>query len=232
MATMNWTRRSFLGTLGAGVVASEFGSLTTLAQGQGPAPNPARDAANVERDVVFGKGGDVELHCDIYKPPAGASKRMAILHYHGGGFAGGNKNNLAARLQSFSALGYVNIAAQYRLAGVAKWPAQIEDVKAAIRWTRANASRLGIDPARIGVATKCTFCSERIDAGLAKGLKPGVDPEATPACVNSYIAGALHFGDAQDKASNVSQLLAENQFFRMHEELGTEPGFYYLWDRA
>ena len=77
MATMNWTRRSFLGTLGAGVVASEFGSLTTLAQGQGPAPNPARDAANVERDVVFGKGGDVELHCDIYKPPAGASKRMA-----------------------------------------------------------------------------------------------------------------------------------------------------------
>jgi acetyl esterase/lipase len=152
VATMNWTRRSFLGTLGAGVVASEFGSLTTLAQGQGPAPNPARDAANVERDVVFGKGGDVELHCDIYKPPAGASKRMAILHYHGGGFAGGNKNNLAARLQSLSALGYVNIAAQYRLAGVARWPAQIEDVKAAIRWTRANASRLGIDPARIGVA--------------------------------------------------------------------------------
>ena len=88
------------------------------------------------------------------------------------------------------------------------------------------------DPARIGVATKCTFCSERIDAGIAKGLKPGVDPEATPACVNSCIAGALHFGDVQDKASNVSQLLAENQFFRMHEELGTEPGFYYLWDRA
>jgi phenylacetyl-CoA:acceptor oxidoreductase subunit 1 len=88
------------------------------------------------------------------------------------------------------------------------------------------------DPKRIGVATKCTFCSERIDAGLAKGLKPGVDPEATPACVNSCIAGALHFGNKDDPASNVSQLLAENQFFRMHEELGTEPGFYYLWDRS
>ena len=36
-----------------------------------------------------------------------------------------------------SALGYVNIASQYRLGGVARWPAQIEDVKAAIRWTRA-----------------------------------------------------------------------------------------------
>ena len=88
------------------------------------------------------------------------------------------------------------------------------------------------DAKRIGVATKCTFCSERIDAGLARGLKPGVDPEATPACVNSCIAQALQFGDLEDKGSNVSQLLAENQFFRMHEELGTEPGFYYLWDRA
>jgi len=87
------------------------------------------------------------------------------------------------------------------------------------------------DPRRLGVATKCTFCADRVDAGLAKGLKPGVDPEATPACVNSCIAQALHFGDLDDPASNVSQLLAENHFFRMHEELGTEPGFYYLWDR-
>ena len=46
-----------------------------------------------------------------------------------------------------------------------------------------------------GIATKCTFCVERIDAGTAKGLKPGVDPEATPACVNSCIANALHFCD-------------------------------------
>jgi phenylacetyl-CoA:acceptor oxidoreductase subunit 1 len=88
------------------------------------------------------------------------------------------------------------------------------------------------DPGRLGVATKCTFCVDRIDEGLKKNLKPGVDPEATPACVNSCIAKALHFGDVEDPASNVSELLAENQFFRMHEELGTGPGFYYLWDKA
>ena len=87
-------------------------------------------------------------------------------------------------------------------------------------------------PKQLGVATKCTFCVERIDAGVAKALKPGVDPEATPACVNSCIAQALHFGDVEDPESNVSQLLAENQFFRMHEELGTGPRFYYLWDKA
>jgi phenylacetyl-CoA:acceptor oxidoreductase subunit 1 len=86
------------------------------------------------------------------------------------------------------------------------------------------------DPKRLAVATKCTFCVDRIDSGLEQGLTPGVDPAATPACVNSCIAQALAFGDVDDPQSNVSQLLAENQHFRMHEELGTGPGFYYLWD--
>jgi phenylacetyl-CoA:acceptor oxidoreductase subunit 1 len=96
--------------------------------------------------------------------------------------------------------------------------------------TRSEAKRH--DDARLAVATKCTFCVERLDAGLEKGLTPGVDPEATPACVNSCIASALVFGDLDDPQSNVSALLAENQHFRMHEELGTGPGFYYVWDKA
>jgi phenylacetyl-CoA:acceptor oxidoreductase subunit 1 len=83
-----------------------------------------------------------------------------------------------------------------------------------------------------GIATKCTFCVDRIDSGLAKGLKPGLDPEATPACVNSCIAKALHFGDADDPQSNISQLLAEHQSFRMHEELETGPNIHYLWDKS
>ena len=149
MASTNWTRRGFLGSLGAGIAAGELALLS--AQGQAPAPNPARDAANVDRDVVFGKGGTVDLQADIYRP-TGMSKRMAVIHYHGGGFAGGNKNGLALRCQAMSALGYTNIAAQYRLSGVARWPAQIEDVKTAIRWTRANAAKLGIEPNRIALA--------------------------------------------------------------------------------
>lgn len=86
-------------------------------------------------------------------------------------------------------------------------------------------------PERIGVAQKCTFCIDRIERGLAAGLTPGVDAEATPACVNSCIADALHFGDRDDPDSNVSRLLADNRHFTMHEELGTDPGFHYLWDR-
>jgi len=83
---------------------------------------------------------------------------------------------------------------------------------------------------RRAVAQKCTFCVDRIDAGLAAGLTPGEDPEASPACANACIADALIFGDLDDPESRVSRLLARHKHFRMHEELGTAPGFYYLWD--
>jgi acetyl esterase/lipase len=131
-------RRSFLASTGAAFV---------LGQTQVNNNTPI-----IEKDVVFGKGGGMDLHCDIYRPPASAmSKRTAIIHYHGGGFARGSKEGLAEKLPRYTKRGYVSIAAQYRLSGVAKWPAQIEDVKACIRWTRANADRLGVDPAKIGI---------------------------------------------------------------------------------
>jgi len=87
------------------------------------------------------------------------------------------------------------------------------------------------DTARVGVAQKCTFCSDRIDFGIENGLTPGLDPRSTPACVNSCIADALHFGDADDPNSNVSRLLREQKSFRMHAELGTDPGFHYIYGK-
>lgn len=88
------------------------------------------------------------------------------------------------------------------------------------------------DPARFGVAQKCTFCSDRVDFGIENDLTPGIDPRATPACVNACIADALHFGDVDDPNSNVSLLLREQRSFRMHAELGTDPGFHYLYGEA
>src|SRR5258708_11309145 len=76
---------------------------------------------------------------------------MALVHFHGGGFARGSKNTLAAQVKPITARGYVSITAQYRLSGVAKWPSQIEDAETHIRWVRANASSLGIDPQRIAI---------------------------------------------------------------------------------
>jgi len=105
----------------------------------------------IEKDVVYGKGGAMDLKLDIYHPRPGTEKRMATIHLHGGGFTGGNKETLTERIKPYAANGYVAIASQYRLLGQAQWPAMLEDAKAAIRWTRTNAARLGIDPGRIAL---------------------------------------------------------------------------------
>jgi phenylacetyl-CoA:acceptor oxidoreductase subunit 1 len=78
------------------------------------------------------------------------------------------------------------------------------------------------------VVEKCTFCRQRIDEGLANGLTPGVDPEATPACVNICPVGARVFGDLNDPDSKVSKAIAANPTLRLREELGTEPSVYYI----
>lgn len=138
------TRRSFLGTAGIAAVVPAFSTRAVHAQ--------SREAAiSVEKDLVFGKGGEMDLRCDLYRPPPGTEKRMATIHIHGGGFTGGSKESLTERIRPYAARGYLAIASNYRLAGQAKWPAQIEDVKAAIRWTRANARSFGIDPDRIAI---------------------------------------------------------------------------------
>lgn len=80
-----------------------------------------------------------------------------------------------------------------------------------------------------GVVEKCTFCVHRIDRGLSVGLIPGVDPDATPACVVACIYGARTFGDLNDPDSPVSVLLREHpEAYRLHEQLGTEPRVYYI----
>lgn len=79
-----------------------------------------------------------------------------------------------------------------------------------------------------GVVEKCAFCYQRIDRGLKMGLMPGVDEQATPACVVACPPGARVFGDLNDPESQVSQLLAGNCSYRLREDLGTEPRVYYL----
>ena len=145
------TRRGFITASSALAVAPALTALTARAQG------PAPDIGNLraERDIVFGKAGTLELKLDVYQPPAGVTpKRMAIIHLFGGGFFSGNKSAgyIINDAKALGARGYTNISANYRLAKEGFWPAQIHDVKAAIRWTRANAAKLGIEPNRIVVA--------------------------------------------------------------------------------
>jgi Fe-S-cluster-containing dehydrogenase component len=79
-----------------------------------------------------------------------------------------------------------------------------------------------------GVVEKCSFCFQRIDRGLALGLTPGLDQDATPACVVVCPVGARQFGDISDPDSNVSKLLRNRASYRLREELGTSPHVFYL----
>ena len=81
---------------------------------------------------------------------------------------------------------------------------------------------------QIGTTEKCNFCMERIDAGLAKGLRPGIDRGATPACVNTCPARVMTFGDLDDPDSIVSKLIRENGGFQLHPEYGSNPSIYYI----
>jgi phenylacetyl-CoA:acceptor oxidoreductase 27-kDa subunit len=83
-------------------------------------------------------------------------------------------------------------------------------------------------PHQVGTTEKCNFCAERIDAGLAKGLKPGTDRDATPACVNTCQARALTFGDLDDPNSEVRKLIKDKNGFQLHSEYNTDPSVYYI----
>src|SRR5215472_11063688 len=108
-------RRTFLGVSGAAALGHSFSAFAAQSSNSSSA-----SGVKVEKDVVVGKGGSVDLHCDIYRPPAGTEKRMALIHFHGGGFARGSKDTLGAKVRPITARGYVSIAAQYRLSGAAK----------------------------------------------------------------------------------------------------------------
>lgn len=146
------TRRGFVKASGVMAAAPALAAVT--ARAQGPAAPDIGDL-RAERDIVFGKGGDMDLTLDVYHPPAGVTpKRMAIIHLFGGGFFVGNKNAgyIINDAKALGARGYTSISANYRLQSQGFWPAQIHDTKAAIRWTRANADRLGVDADKIAVA--------------------------------------------------------------------------------
>lgn len=107
------------------------------------------ERVSVDEGVVFGTGGGRELRCDVYTPPTRSTSAPAVLLLHGGAWRSGDRSQLRGYGIRLGMAGYVCVAAEYRLADEAAWPAQIEDTKAAIRWLRASAHELGVDPRHI-----------------------------------------------------------------------------------
>jgi acetyl esterase/lipase len=154
-------------------------SVSALASAQLPAPEPQINAAAAKMErhpgvhtVTFANGvrsildlqfwapvGYRPLTLDVYVPPSSVKRPKAgfplVVQIHGGGWMIGDKRlsgpfvDWPSVLASLAARGYVVAAIDYRLSSEAQFPMQAEDVKAAIRWLRLNASKYGIDRRRI-----------------------------------------------------------------------------------
>ena len=113
-----------------------------------------RGSVNVDRGVAFGVEGDLPLLLDIYRPPARAAPRPAVVLVHGGGMWTGSRADMALPARQLASAGYVAFAVDYRLNDAAtgrhRWPAQLDDVQRAVRWVRATADEHGVSPGRVG----------------------------------------------------------------------------------
>jgi pectinesterase len=107
-------------------------------------PNSVR----AEIGLVYARYGSRQMHLDLFAPKARGTFPAVIL-VHGGAWITGHHSMENPFAMELAKRGYVAATVEYRLSNEAKYPAQIHDLKASIRWLRANARRYHIDPQRI-----------------------------------------------------------------------------------
>ncbi len=109
---------------------------------------------SVHRDLAYGTGAGKALPMDIYEPAAHDAPVPAIVYIHGGGWVRGVKSGELDMIdiQALVEAGFLVAAVDYRLSPEYRFPAQVEDVKCAVRDVRSHATDWGIDAGRIGAA--------------------------------------------------------------------------------
>lgn len=125
----------------------------------GVASVAAADAATLLRDIAYDDGSEPARRLDICTPEGKGPFPVVIL-VHGGGWSGGDKagaekpNSGADITPWFAPLteaGFVWVSINYRLAPAHRWPAALDDIRAAVAWTRANIAAHGGDPERMAI---------------------------------------------------------------------------------
>lgn len=126
------------------------------------APKPA---VTVKPDITYATVGKEKIQLDLVLPP-GPGPHPVVLCFHGGAWTAGSRKELTTPtvvipgvtpnptrevgiLENLARRGYAAATVSYRLAPKAKFPAQIEDAKTAVRFLRANAKTYDLDPDRI-----------------------------------------------------------------------------------
>ncbi|HEY8567575.1 alpha/beta hydrolase [Microbulbifer sp.] len=129
---------------------------------------PAAGVA-VQRDQVYRRIGARALHLDLYRPDS-AAPRPAVLLVHGGGWRSGNRTLQQPMATYLANRGFVTATVEHRLSPEARYPAAVQDIKAAVCWLHQNAARLGVDRDRIAILGASSGAQLATLVGVTPGL--------------------------------------------------------------
>ena len=173
---------------------------------------------SVEENVKFGTAGKRDLRCDVFVPPDERGGRTAILLLHGGGWQNGDRGQLRGYGIQLARYGFLCVCPEYRLSGESKWPAQLHDVKAALRWVRANAASLGVDPQKIAVSGNSAGAHLALMLGATPNVPvfdgKGGNADASSECaavVAIYPPTLLRIGAIGDAVANLFRSKASQE---------------------
>ncbi len=200
-----------------------------------PADPPA-SAIKAREDVEYLRRGDEVLRLDVYRLSA-AGPRPAILILHGGGWDSGTRQMERGLAKALAARGFVAIPVSYRLGPNGRFPGAIHDVKAAVRWVRANAKQFDIDSAFIAIAGGSAGGHLAALVGASNGVaaledRPAFDAKASAVQAMVDIDGAASFPDAaliaqeQRRQGATSRFLGGNYVERRETWFAASPLTY------
>lgn len=184
-------------------------------------------------DVTYARYGERTLEMDIYRPKKAWGALPGVLCIHGGGWAKGNRTSHAKIAQALAARGYVAATISYRLSGEAPFPAAIHDCKAAVRFLRANAKKLGIDAEHIG-AIGLSAGGHLTALLAASNGERELEGQGGNAAVSSAIQAAVPMGAQTDflsqRTREISAIKERGQIWRqfLGGPLKDKPGTYRL----
>jgi acetyl esterase len=133
------------------------------------------------KSETYRKVGDTELKVWIFEPAQKTAKPLpAIVFFFGGGWTGGSPTQFEPQSRHLAARGMIAIVADYRVKTRqdAKPADCVSDAKACVRWVRANAARLGIDPQRIAVGGGSAGGHLVASTATLPGLDPSQDDKS------------------------------------------------------
>lgn len=160
------------------------------------------------KNLTYVNYGRRALQLDLYQPKNSKRKTPLVVLVHGGGWMHGYRQNLAPLAIGLAKNGYAAAVISYRLSPEAKYPAAIQDAKAAVRWLRSSAKNYGLDANHLAIAGCSAGGQIASLTGVSKGMQK-FDPQMERSNVSSDVQAIINIDGLSDFTSPAA-LLHEN----------------------